>query len=56
MAASFWMTTPYRHKRNDAQVLQMLAVKESGSDSDKLVQAVAEYGTGSCRCRSSPTG
>ena len=36
---------PYRHKRNDAQVLKMLAVKESGSDSDKLVQAVAEYGT-----------
>ena len=36
---------PYRHKRNDAQVLRMLAVKESGSDSDKLVQAVAEYGT-----------
>ena len=36
---------PYRHKRNDAQVLRMLAVKESGSDDDKLVQAVAEYGT-----------
>ena len=36
---------PYRHKRSDAQVLKMLAVKESGSDSDKLVQAVAEYGT-----------
>ena len=36
---------PYRHKRNDAQVLRMLAVKESGSDSERLVQAVAEYGT-----------
>ena len=33
---------PYRHKRNDAQVLQMLAVKESGSDSDKLVQRFEE--------------
>ena len=31
---------PYRHKRNDARVIASLAVRESGSDEAKLVQAV----------------
>ena len=31
---------PYRHKRNDARVIAALAVRESGSDEAKLVQAV----------------
>ena len=35
---------PYRHKRNDARVLASLAVRESGSDEAKLVQAVGERG------------
>ena len=35
---------PYRHKRNDARVLALLAVRESGSDEAKLVQAVGERG------------
>lgn len=35
---------PYRHKRNDAHVLASLAVRESGSDEAKLVQAVGERG------------
>jgi len=33
---------PYRHKRNDQQVLDMLALKESGSEEQKLVQHIAE--------------
>ena len=35
---------PYRHKRNDARVIASLAVRESGSDEAKLVQAVGERG------------
>ena len=35
---------PYRHKRHDARVLASLAVRESGSDEAKLVQAVGERG------------
>lgn len=35
---------PYRHKRNDARVIASLAVRESGSDEAKLVQAVGEHG------------
>ena len=35
---------PYRHKRNDARVIAALAVRESGSDEAKLVQAVGERG------------
>lgn len=31
---------PYRHKRNDARVIAALAVRESGSDEAKLVQAI----------------
>ncbi len=36
---------PRKHKRNDANVLEMLRTKESGSSDDKLVQAVTDYGT-----------
>ena len=35
---------PYRHKRYDARVIAALAVRESGSDEAKLVQAVGERG------------
>ena len=35
---------PYRHKRNDARVLASLAVRESGSEEERLVQAVQERG------------
>lgn len=35
---------PYRHKRYDARVIASLAVRESGSDEAKLVQAVGERG------------
>lgn len=35
---------PARHKRGDGQVLEALAIRESGSGDEKLVQAVAEQG------------
>ena len=35
---------PRRHKRGDQAVLEALAIKESGSDGDQLVQLVAERG------------
>ena len=35
---------PYKHKRNDNQVLELLALKENGSEDQKLVQVIAEYG------------
>ncbi|MCQ2566228.1 MAG: selenocysteine-specific translation elongation factor, partial [Clostridia bacterium] len=37
---------PYKHKRNDASVLELLAIKENGSEDQKLVQIVDEYGLG----------
>lgn len=37
--------SPRRHKRNDLAVLESLAIRESGSDDEKLVQKVAAYGT-----------
>ena len=37
---------PYKHKRNDASVLELLAIKENGSEDQKLVQVIEEYGLG----------
>ena len=37
---------PYKHKRNDPAVLELLAIKENGSEDQKLVQIVEEYGLG----------
>ena len=36
---------PVRHKRGDERVLEALAIRESGSGDEKLLQAVAEQGT-----------
>ncbi|MBQ3104204.1 MAG: selenocysteine-specific translation elongation factor [Oscillospiraceae bacterium] len=36
---------PFKHKRNDASVLEALRIKESGSGGDKVLQTVAEFGT-----------
>ena len=41
---------PYRHKRNDAHVLASLAVRESGSEEERLVQAVQERGAEGMTC------
>ena len=35
---------PYRHKRHDEGVLAALAVRENGSDEEKIVQAISAYG------------
>ena len=35
---------PRKHKRGDPKALEILEIKESGSDGDKLIQTVAEYG------------
>lgn len=35
---------PFRHKRNDAAVLSSLAVRESGSEEERLLQAVESRG------------
>ena len=35
---------PRRHKRGDQAVLEALAIRESGSEDDQLVQLVAEHG------------
>lgn len=35
---------PYRHKRFDKAILETLAIKESGSNDEKLIQKVADHG------------
>ncbi len=37
---------PVRHRRNTPSVLASLRIKESGSNSDRVVQIAAEFGTG----------
>ena len=36
-------SNPMKHKRNDAAVLESLAIKDKGSEKDKLVEALKEY-------------
>ena len=36
---------PQRHKRNVPAVLEALKIKESGSDGDRVIQVLAEFGT-----------